>query len=630
MAAAVASYPGPPRQEALLGTPPSSHRQTQPLPGHGHGQSPGHPLFQRGRRVATPVSALARLWGDEPRREEPQPLSISASAAAPSGGPNLAARARAATQASWNRRSLSPQRPTVPQPQPQPVFIRAQDTAPAPATDTPRTRFQESPSPRSRHRSIRPSMTPSRMGFPDPTSPPADYRAARQTSMSPPRAASRQTVVPPPKEDEDLIHQHVLYILKKNPDVSKSRKVQQVTPGVYLLDGHEVNIEWRHSREPGRRGCPVVVDGPMRQPLIDYLRFSEENKEYDTETVACTTSLHQVPKDKRMTFDDRHKQYSRLEAMKVAKEQACIREQAADCLLDGKQVPDDLVRRYNKALRSKIRSREKDGSGAETPGLRPSLLPRCFSRCVTLGLERSAQATGDPGAISGRDTDASTSNATTGNAGGASRASSTSTESAGEDTGAAQAAGEGAASCSPGAALFPSLATALSGCDAHGCAGHGWKPSGAPSDWPAERHPAVADGRRRPRAFPCSRHVPARDFPEWPAALWPRRHRHSDHRDREHRDRNFGHGGACAGQGPGPGRTQLERLLCDFSAIPGAQRLSHPYPAHCTGGDCSPHHGGLAPVVWPPVGHANIGETATIVTCPLESLEPEIRLHCRS
>ena len=88
---------------------------------------------------------------------------------------------------------------------------------------------------------------------------------------------------------------------------------------------------------------------PMRrQPLIDYLRFSEaegigegaegrpfgrllgalvsfkENKEYDTETVACTTSLHQdrkacrvlcllqvhvqVPKDKRMTFDDRHKQ----------------------------------------------------------------------------------------------------------------------------------------------------------------------------------------------------------------------------------------------------------------------------------------------------------------------------------
>ncbi|CAE7330550.1 PHO91, partial [Symbiodinium pilosum] len=310
---------------------------------------------------ATPVGALARLWGDEPRREE---LVIS-SALAPGGPPRAHGHSAAsgAAQASWNRRSLSPQRSPA---APPPLFIRAQDAAQG--SETPRTHFQDSPSPsraQSRQQSsrcIRPSATPSRMGFPDPKSPPADYRPVRQGSMSPARAA-RQTIVPPskevskeaPKEEEDLIHQHVLYILRKNPDVSKSRKVQQVTQGVYLVDGHEVNIEWRHSREPGKRGCPVVVDGPMRQPLIDYLRFSEENKEYDTETVACTTSLHQVPKDQRMTFDDKHKQYSRLEAMKVAKEQACIREQAADYLLDGKQVPDDLVRRYNKALRSKIR-----------------------------------------------------------------------------------------------------------------------------------------------------------------------------------------------------------------------------------------------------------------------------------
>lgn len=44
--------------------------------------------------------------------------------------------------------------------------------------------------------------------------------------------------------------------------------------------------------------------------------------------------------------------------MKVAKEQASIREEAADYALDGKQVPDTLVRRYNKALRSKIRGQE--------------------------------------------------------------------------------------------------------------------------------------------------------------------------------------------------------------------------------------------------------------------------------
>lgn len=134
-----------------------------------------------------------------------------------------------------------------------------------------------------------------------------------------------------------------------------------MTEGVYLVDGQEVSIEWRHSTEPGQRGCPIVVDGPMRQPLVDYLKNTEENKEFDLDAVVCTTALHQVPKDQRMTFDDKHKQYSRLEAMKVAKEQASIREEAADYTLDGKQVPDDLVRRYNKVLRTKVRgSRSKE------------------------------------------------------------------------------------------------------------------------------------------------------------------------------------------------------------------------------------------------------------------------------
>lgn len=55
-----------------------------------------------------------------------------------------------------------------------------------------------------------------------------------------------------------------------------------------------------------------------------------------------------------MTFDDTHKQYSRLEAMRVAKEQASIREKAADYVRDGKQIPDELVLKYNKALRSKL------------------------------------------------------------------------------------------------------------------------------------------------------------------------------------------------------------------------------------------------------------------------------------
>lgn len=57
-----------------------------------------------------------------------------------------------------------------------------------------------------------------------------------------------------------------------------------------------------------------------------------------------------------MTFDDVHKNYTRLEAMKVAKEQASIREKAADYTREGRQVPEDLVKKYNKTLRQKLRS----------------------------------------------------------------------------------------------------------------------------------------------------------------------------------------------------------------------------------------------------------------------------------
>lgn len=108
------------------------------------------------------------------------------------------------------------------------------------------------------------------------------------------------------RQRQDLIHQHVLYVLRKQPELQK-RRVQQVAEGVYLIDGQEVSVEWQHAVEPRQRGHLVVVDGPMRQPLVDYLGHSEENKDFDIGEVQCTTSLHQVPKEKRMTFDDKHK-----------------------------------------------------------------------------------------------------------------------------------------------------------------------------------------------------------------------------------------------------------------------------------------------------------------------------------
>ncbi|CAJ1405117.1 unnamed protein product [Effrenium voratum] len=468
MTAAVASYPGPYQERSS--TPPSRCSYTPPSSvGRGSGA-----LHFGGRPVATPLG-LAALWEKEP---------IGKSAPAPSGPPLH----RATHGASWGRGSTSPRR------SPGPLMIRAEGSM----EHTPRAGFQDSPRGPARR-----SATPSRLGFPDPKSPEREIRAeraVRQTSQSP-------RVPTLPGRNEDLIHQHVLYIMRKNPDVARSRKVQQVTEGVYLVDGHEVNIEWKHATEPGQRGCPMVVDGPMHQPLIDYLRYSEENKQYDLETVVCTTALHQVPKDKRMTFDDKHKQYSRLDAMKVAKEQACIREQAADYTLDGKQVPNELVRRYNKALRSKVRGSRKDDRVILAQEQEPAPhagqpSPPVPAACADTA--QAAQAAGTAG--------------TAGTAAGAvSKAKAAGTAAAGTAAaGTAAAAGERGESRGQGGGQGRVLdgAAAVSCRHAHGCSGHGGH----------TREKLAAGARASAQAF-SNRHQPWH-LAEWRPVLraWARGH----------------------------------------------------------------------------------------------------------
>jgi len=155
-------------------------------------------------------------------------------------------------------------------------------------------------------------------------------------------------------EEQDLIDQHVQYYLRHHPRVAGCHSVNRISVGIYNIDGHEVEVEWQHHSEVGRPGHLVVVDGPLKQPFADYLAMSEANAEYDTHTIAKTSALHHVPKERRMTFDDTHKKYSRLEAMRVAKEQASIREKAADYTRDGKEPPEDLVKKYNKNIRNKL------------------------------------------------------------------------------------------------------------------------------------------------------------------------------------------------------------------------------------------------------------------------------------
>merc|ERR1719356_569374 len=73
-------------------------------------------------------------------------------------------------------------------------------------------------------------------------------------------------------DPNDLLDQHVAYQLKKNPEAQKRIKVARKSPGVYDLNGHEIQVEWKYADQPGEMGHLVCVDGPLRQPFSDYIQ----------------------------------------------------------------------------------------------------------------------------------------------------------------------------------------------------------------------------------------------------------------------------------------------------------------------------------------------------------------------
>lgn len=155
-------------------------------------------------------------------------------------------------------------------------------------------------------------------------------------------------------DPEDLIDQHVAYFLRKNPEVKGRHKIERARPNTYLLDNREVQIEWQYATEPGGQGFLVVVDGPLRQPFSDYMRDTEENATYDGLDIV-QSNLHGIRRDLRMSFNDSMKVYNRLEAMKVAKEQALFREKAAALTKEGLEVPqEELEEKYKKIIDMKL------------------------------------------------------------------------------------------------------------------------------------------------------------------------------------------------------------------------------------------------------------------------------------
>jgi len=168
-------------------------------------------------------------------------------------------------------------------------------------------------------------------------------------------------------EREDLLDQHVAYYLKHHPEVHARHTLSRLRPGVYNFDGREISVEWHYSDEPDQPGFLIAIDGPLRQPFADYMQDNENGVEWDDKRLG-KSSLSQIPKGKRLSFGDGNKVYSRLEAMKVAKEQALVREKAADFVKDGAMVPQhELMAKYKKTISQKLGERRQRQSEAEQP-----------------------------------------------------------------------------------------------------------------------------------------------------------------------------------------------------------------------------------------------------------------------
>lgn len=129
-------------------------------------------------------------------------------------------------------------------------------------------------------------------------------------------------------DTDDYLDHHLSYCLKRS---TRKHDVSRKRPGVYQIDGREVCLEWRQ-RIPREASGLVVVDGPMKQHCQDYLDGVDETAEYEENTMFDNDKrISNLRDEDRLSFgDSKYQSYTRLEAMRVAKEQAKLRESAAE------------------------------------------------------------------------------------------------------------------------------------------------------------------------------------------------------------------------------------------------------------------------------------------------------------
>jgi len=178
------------------------------------------------------------------------------------------------------------------------------------------------------------------------------YGPAPAANENKDRRASSQASRPRTAGGNDAIDQQVQQFVRKHPRLKG--RVMWKSCGLYLFDGREIAVEWQRAGEmAGPSGILMVTDGPLRQPLSDYVENMHTTAVYDSASLR-RSNLEQTSKETRMTFKDDEERYSRLDAMKVAKEQANFREKAAEYSRSGHSVPSDLLEKYEKTMDIKL------------------------------------------------------------------------------------------------------------------------------------------------------------------------------------------------------------------------------------------------------------------------------------
>lgn len=155
-------------------------------------------------------------------------------------------------------------------------------------------------------------------------------------------------------DESDLLDQHVAYCLRHQ---SGTDAVVRLEHGKYRINKREVKLRWIDG-VGGERGHLEVLDGPMKQPLADYLEGKEETAVYEE---AQEFAIGDIPKEQRLSFgDEQYQSYTRLEAMRVAKEQAKLRESAAQASLNNfasvYQNHEDHMNKYRTWHKAQLQS----------------------------------------------------------------------------------------------------------------------------------------------------------------------------------------------------------------------------------------------------------------------------------